>query len=240
MDDVLLHRRFLEIGSEDTLNLLMQKHYKSICSYVYSIVRNHQDADEITNKTFLKAFYKRETIKYPEQLIGWLYKTAKHAAIDHIRNKQQEVKQGPEFVSLDNEDGESNTAAASMLAAQQAQQTEADQKLLKGLLRLLSEKELEVVQCLMDGLKPRQIAEVIGSTAEAVQKRWERILKWLRPIAHNLDELLDNLPPQEQKVMERYLDNQPIKEISKKLGISPTDVETCVKRVIREWKKTTK
>ena len=38
--------------------------------------------------------------------------------------------------------------------------------------------------------------------------------------------------------MERYLDNQPIEEISKSLVITPTDIETCVKRVIREWKKT--
>ncbi|RKU30764.1 hypothetical protein C6497_03535 [Candidatus Poribacteria bacterium] len=90
----------------------------------------------------------------------------------------------------------------------------------------------------MDDLKPKQIAEAIGSTAEAVQKRLERIFKWLRPIAHQLDELIDNPPPQERKIMERYLDNQPLKEISEKLGISPTDVEVCVKRVIMRWKKT--
>ena len=76
------------------------------------------------------------------------------------------------------------------------------------------------------------------SLAEAVQKRWERILKWLRSIAHQLDELLKNLPSQEQKIMERYLDNQPLKEISEKLGISPHDIEVCVKRVIKRWKKT--
>ena len=40
--------------------------------------------------------------------------------------------------------------------------------------------------------------------------------------------------------MERYLDNQPLKEISEKLGISPTNVKACVKRVIKQWKKTTK
>ncbi len=90
----------------------------------------------------------------------------------------------------------------------------------------------------MDGLKPREIAEAIGSTAEAVQKRWERMREWLSPIAHQLDELISELPSQEQKIMERYLDNQPLKEISEKLGVSPTDVEVCVKRVIKRWKKT--
>ena len=40
--------------------------------------------------------------------------------------------------------------------------------------------------------------------------------------------------------MERYLDDQPIEEISRSLRISPTEVETRVKRMIREWKKLAK
>ena len=236
MNDNVLNRQFLETGSEEALNLLMQKHYKAVRAHVFRIVENDQDADEITNETFLKAFNKREMIKYPDKLVGWLYTTAKHLAIDRLRAKQREVERMSDFVSLDNLDGE--VEAASMLAAEQAQQAKTDHDLLKGLLRLLPEKDLEVVEHLLDDLKPKQIAEAIGSTAEAVQKRWERMREWLSPIAHNLDELLDNLPPQEQKIMKRYLDNQPLEVISEKLGVSPTDIEVCVKRVVKRWKKT--
>ena len=213
----------------------MQKYYEPIHAYVTKIIGDHHDVDGITNETFLKAFEKRETIKYPDKLIGWLYITAKYLVIDYIRARQ-EVDQMSEFVSLDHVVGEVEEAL--MLVAQQAQQTETKHYLFRRLLQLLPEKDLEVVQYLLDDLKPKQIAEAIGSTAEAVQKRWERLLKWLRPIAYQLDELIDNLPPQEQKIMERYLDNQPLEEISEKLGISPYDVEVCVKRVIKRWKKT--
>ncbi len=126
----------------------------------------------------------------------------------------------------------------SILAARQAQQTENRQYLLTGLLRLLSDKDREIVEYMLDSLKPKQIAEKVGSTAEAVQKRRERILKWLQPIAQQLDELLENFSEPEQKIMERYLDNQPLETISEKSGVSPTDVEMCVKRVIKQWKKT--
>ncbi len=234
MDDVL-HRWFLETGNEEALSLLMQKYYEPIRASVTKIIGNHQDAGEITSETFLKAFNKRKTIKYPERLAGWLYTTAKNAAIDRLRDYQREAEQMSEFVSLDN----SGVAAeASMLAAQQAQQTETGHYLLRRLLRLLPEKDLEVIEYLLDGLKPREIAEAIGSTAEAVQKRWERMREWLNPIAHQLDELISDLPSQEQMIMERYLDNQPLEEISEKLGVSPHDVEVCVKRVIKQWKKT--
>ena len=239
VDDDILHRRFLETGCEDALKQIMQKHKESLRDYVFSILKDSEDADEVTNETFLKAFNNRETIEYPEQLIGWLYKTAKNAAIDRLRTKEREGKHVYEFVSLDDEDSESMTAAT-MLAERQAEQTEMNQYQLTRLLRLLSEKEREIVDYKIDDLKPKQIAEKIGSTPEAVQKRWERILKWLRPVANQVDELLNNLPPHDKKVMERYLDNQPIEEISRSLRISPTDVQTCVKRVIREWKKTAK
>ena len=225
-------------GSEEELRLLMEKHYKPIYNYVFLILKDPQDADEITNETFLKAFNKRNTIKDPERIVGWLYTTARNAAIDRLRIRQQEVNQMHEFVSLYNVDGAKETAEASMLAAQQAQQTETELYLLRRLLRLLSEKDLQVVEYLLDDQKPKQIAEAIGSTTEAVQKRWERILKWLRPIAQQLDELISDLPSQEQKIIERYLDNQPLKEISEKLGVSPHDIEVCVKRVIKRWKKT--
>lgn len=235
IEDDALHRWFLESGSEEALSLLMQKYYEPVRASVTKIIGNYHDADEITNETLLKAFNKRETIKYPDKLVGWLYTTAKNVAIDRLRDRQQGVNRMDEFVSLDNVEGERKSAAASMLAAQQ---TETERYLLRHLLRLLSEKDLEVVEHFLDDLRPSEIAEAISSAAEAVQKRWERILKWLRPIAHQLDELIDNLPSQEQKIMEGYLDNQPLKEISEKLGISPTDIEVCVKRVIKRWKRT--
>ena len=225
-------------GSVEALSLLMEKYYEPIRASVTKIIGNREDADEITSETFLKAFNERKTIKDPESIVGWLYSTARNAAIDRIRNNQQKVNQIHEAVSLYNVDGERETAEASMLATQQAQQTEAELYLLRGLLRLLSEKDLEVVEHFLDGLKPKQIAEAIGSTAEAVQKRWERMREWLSPIAHQLDKLISDLPSQEQKIMERYLDNQPLNEISEKLGRSPHDIEACVKRVIKRWKKT--
>ena len=171
-EDDLLHRLFLETGSKEDLQLLMQKHYESIYRSVFSILRNHQDADEITNETFLKAFKKRETIKYPDKFLEWLYATAKNAAIDRRRKMS-------ELTYLDDADGERTSADASMLIARQAQQAETDLYLLNGLLRLFSEKDREVVDYLMDELKPKEIAEEIGSTAEAVQKRLERMRAWL-------------------------------------------------------------
>ena len=99
-------------------------------------------------------------------------------------------------------------------------------------------KDLDIILHILKGHKLDEIAEATGDTPGAVQKRWERIRKWLAPIARNLEPLLDCLPEKnDRKIMERYLDNQPLSEISERLSISPSAIEAVVKRVIKDWKK---
>ena len=54
------------------------------------------------------------------------------------------------------------------------------------LLCLLQGKDRKVAELKLAGAETAEIAETVGSTAEAVQKRWERILEWLIPIGRNL------------------------------------------------------
>ena len=50
---------------------------------------------------------------------------------------------------------------------------------MKQLLRLLSDKDREIVAFMLDGLSRKEIARKIDSTPDAVQKRWERFTAWL-------------------------------------------------------------
>ena len=132
----------------------------------------------------------------------------------------------------------------SFLAETDAQQTEADRYLVRQLLCLLQGKNRKVLELKLAGAEIKEIAETVGPNAVAVQKRWERILEWLTPIALNLEELMDCLPKEnDRKIMERYLDGQPLSEIvkaMKTIGISRSDVKKRVKRVIAQWKEAAK
>ena len=157
-----------------------------------------------------------------------------------IRKSRQQAK----YLSIEVLDQpsvrERETLSASILAERNTEQTQADQYLTKQLLRLLSDKDREIVEFTLDGLSPREIAEKIDSTPGAVQKRWERLTAWLRPIGLHLDALVDCLPKEDRKIMERYMDGRPLSDIAKANGMSHSDVDKCVKRVIRQWKKAAK
>ena len=164
--------------------------------------------------------------------------TARNLLNDTIRASKRRLPIQP----LNNlSDSDRETPFASVIIERQNQQTEANRYLLQRLLRLLSDKDREIVEFMLDGFSPKEIAETIDSTSEAVQKRWERIRKWLCPIGLHLDELVNCLPEEDdRKIMERYLDGEPLLEIATAIGISCSDVEECVKRVIKQWKKAVK
>ena len=137
---------------------------------------------------------------------------------------------------------ERNARYATSLAETDAEQAEGRRYLVRQVLRLLQGKDRKVVELKLEGAKIEEIAETVGPTAEAVQKRWERILEWLIPIIRNLDALVDCLPEEKDRwVMERYLDGQSLSEIAKAIvGISRSTIEKTVKRVIKQWKKAAK
>ena len=160
--------------------------------------------------------------------------------LNEIRDAKRRRQTGYTFVesleSLSVNEGEAHYATS--LAETDAEQTEAERYLVRQLLCLLQGRDREVVGLMHKGFTTQEIAESINATPDAVQKRLERIRKWLIPIARNLDALTNCLPAEkDRKVMERYLDGQSLSEVAKAIGISRSKVEETVKRVIKQWKK---
>ncbi|MCY3721215.1 MAG: sigma-70 family RNA polymerase sigma factor [Candidatus Poribacteria bacterium] len=245
MNDVRLNRRFVEADDTDeqeVCRLIFNAYYKIVFDAVSRMFRGHPDtavdADDITSETFTKAFNKRKDIQEPEKLVEWLITSAKNLMIDKMRRFRTQIGRLPTETVGSDVDLESQASFSSTLAETDTEYTESNRYRVAQLLRILQEKDREIVVFILDGFSPKEIAETTNSTPEAVQKRWERLRKWLEPIARNLDALVDCLPEEnDRKIMERYLDGQPLSEITKAIGISRSDVEERVKRVITRWKK---
>ena len=244
-NDVSLNRRFLETGDIEAFTLVFKKYYPVIYAHVSRMMRNHPDpavdADDITSETFAIAFTKREEIREPEKLLAWLLSTARNLAIAEIRNSERRMR----HLAIESRDNlsisERDTLFASTLLKTDADQNETNRYLVTQLLRLIPDKDREIVELRLDGLRPREIAQTIGSTVGSVQKRWERLITWLKPVGLNLDALMSCLSDEnDRKIMERSLDEQPLSEIAKAIGVSRSTVEETVKRVRTQWKKAVK
>lgn len=246
MDSVSINRQFLETNDEEkACELLFNTYHKAVFAKIDRMMRNHPDpavgAEDITQETFIKAFKKRHQIREPEKLRGWLFAIAKNLTLNEIRDAEKRRQAGDSpLESLDSLSvSERETPYATSLAETDAEQAEAERYLMRQVLCLLQGKNRKVVELKILEVEIEEIAETVGLTAEAVQKRWERALEWLIPIARNLDALINCLPAEKDRwVMERHLDGQSPSEIAKAIvGISRSTVEETVKQVIKQWKK---
>ena len=245
VNDISLNRRFVETDDEEeACRLLFNAYYKIVFNTIDRRRWNHPDTvvdpDAITSETFIKAFNKRKQIGEPEKLLEWLVKVAKNLMIDEIRKSRR--KRRLEVVRLESLSiSERSAPYATSLAETDAERTEAERVLEAQLLLLLQDQDREIVDLLIDKLRPKEIAGVITSTAGAVQKKLERIGKWVIPIVHNLGALINCLPEaKDRKIMERYFDRQPLSEITEALGVSRATLEETVERVIAQWEKAAK
>lgn len=230
---------------QEVCRLIFNAYYKIVFDTVSRMFRGHPDpavdADDITSETFMKAFNKRKDIQKPEKLLEWLITVAKNLTVDKVRRFRTQIGRLPTETVGSDVDLESEASFASTLAETDTEYAEANRYRVAQLLRLLQEKDREIVAFMLDEFSQKEIAKMISTTPGAVEKRWKRLKIWVVPIMLHLEALIDCLPEEKDRwIMERYLDGQPLSEIAKAIGISRSDVEGTVKRVIAQWKKAAK
>jgi RNA polymerase sigma-70 factor (ECF subfamily) len=72
------------------MDSLHQELYQEIKRYVRNHVREKEDAEDIVQNIFLKIHLHKNQLQSPEKLIGWMYRIAKNAVIDHYRIKKKQ------------------------------------------------------------------------------------------------------------------------------------------------------
>jgi RNA polymerase sigma-70 factor (ECF subfamily) len=72
------------------MDSLHHEFYQKIKRYVRHHVRDKVDTEDIVQNIFLKIHLHRDQLQSPEKLIGWMYRIAKNAIIDHYRLRKRE------------------------------------------------------------------------------------------------------------------------------------------------------
>ncbi len=75
-------------GNTHSFSVLLKRYQRPIHSLVRQIVSNREDAEELTQDVFLKAFRKLDTFKGGSSLSTWLYRIASNTAVSATRKKR--------------------------------------------------------------------------------------------------------------------------------------------------------
>jgi RNA polymerase sigma-70 factor (ECF subfamily) len=77
---------------ERACNKLLNLYKGRIFSYVYRIVRNYHDAEDITFDTFIKCFHALPTFDLSRPFATWLFTIAHNLTMDYFRRSKQEYE----------------------------------------------------------------------------------------------------------------------------------------------------
>lgn len=93
-NDEVIVNRCLE-GDRAAFAFLVGKYKETVHAYAYHRVSDYQDAQDITQEVFVKAYRKLAQLKWPHRFQSWLYTIASNECStwlrEHLREREQEV-----------------------------------------------------------------------------------------------------------------------------------------------------
>lgn len=159
-------------GDREAYRELVERYQQRAYAIAYGVVRNREDAEDVVQEAFVKAYLGLKKFKRKSSFYTWLYRIVYHMALDLRRHQARRGGAGVELEDhhLHNAD-ESTLGSKEERPDQQAESTE-DMRLLQHALSQLSE-EHRVVLLLreVEGLSYSEIAEVLNLRKGTVMSR---------------------------------------------------------------------
>jgi RNA polymerase sigma-70 factor (ECF subfamily) len=154
--------------------------HRLVYTQALRLVRDRQDAEDVTQETFLRVFRGLSGFRGDAQFETWLYRITANAAMTHLRRRGR-------FGDLLPDDADERLEAPS--GSQLPADTPVDRQALAAALASLPDP-MRIAVVLKDvyGLSCLEIAEMEGSTEGAIKVRLHRARKRLKDALFEQDE----------------------------------------------------
>lgn len=169
-DDISTVNRVLA-GDMNAYSTLIDKHKDLVFTIALRITQNREDAEEIAQDTFLKAYQKLSSFRKESRFATWLYRIVYNESISRVRKKR------PVTISLEEEttlDPADDTPDESLFGLEPGEQ----QKVIGEVMRALPESDQVLLTLFyLDDQPVSEIAQVTGMSESNVKVRLHRCRK---------------------------------------------------------------
>ncbi|MBI1286754.1 MAG: sigma-70 family RNA polymerase sigma factor [Flavobacteriales bacterium] len=168
--DKRLLEQFRDPSSRNLAFSELVNHYQErLYWHIRRIVIDHDDADDVLQNTFIKAFKNLERFREDSQLYTWLYRIATNESISFLKSKRRNI-----FVSLDDV---SHALSSKLEADPQLSGDAIQMKLQKAILTLPTKQRMVFNMKYFDEMKYEDMAEVTGTSVGALKASYHHAVK---------------------------------------------------------------
>ena len=169
-------------GSQEALKTLISRHIKRIYQFTYRMTGSAEDANDITQETFIKAWKHLGRYNPKKKFVSWLLAIARNTALDSLKKKKAVVfsalngrEEDPEGFSF-----EDTLADIEPLQDEVFGKKEADKVAEKALAELPLHFRDIIILHVYQELTFQEIAEMVKKPLNTVKSLYRRGLIYLK------------------------------------------------------------
>lgn len=171
------------VGDKEAYRVLVEKYQQRVFAIAFDVVRSREDAEDIAQESFVKAYLSLPEFKGESSFYTWLYRIAYNMAIDFRRRT---VRRGGAPVEFDETRADVVAEAAGSVqnrfgSPQELMlRKEESQQIQKVLTEISPEHRAVITLREIEGLSYEEIADVVGVSKGTVMSRLHYARKHLQ------------------------------------------------------------
>ena len=160
-------------------NQLVRIYQQKVYWHIRKMVIDHDDADDLTQETFIKVWKALDNFKGDSQLFTWIYRIATNECLNHLAKKKRRF-----FLPINDitEELSNKLENSDMISGDEIQL-----KLQKALLTLPDKQRLVFNMKYYDEMKYEEISDITGTSVGALKASYHLAVK-------KIEEHLKNSP----------------------------------------------
>lgn len=171
-DEDFAYVRRVQEGDVAAFDQLILKYRERLFSIIYNLTSNREDAADLTQEAFIKAFRSINRFKGKSSFFTWLYRIAVNSSLTHL--KRNRMRRFFSFENINEEMGSSEiieALAEKMKSDKSALLSELQEKLNEALHKLSPKHRTVVVLFEIEGLSHQEISEIMKCSVGTVRSR---------------------------------------------------------------------
>jgi RNA polymerase sigma-70 factor (ECF subfamily) len=162
----------VQAGDVAAFDKLILKYRERVYSIIYNLCANREDAADLTQGTFIKAFQSINRFQGQSSFFTWLYRIAVNATLTHLRKNKLRTFFSFERITEEDKSSEVLEALTDKTGAdREVFVKELQEKLNEALQKLSINHRMVVTLFEIDGLSHNEIAEIMSCSVGTVRSR---------------------------------------------------------------------
>jgi RNA polymerase sigma factor (sigma-70 family) len=159
-------------GDLEAYDELVRRYQERIYATVYHMTSNHEDANDLAQDSFIKAFQALRSFKGGSSFYTWLYRIAVNKTINFLKQRKNRVHMSLNDLDFNTENNPDLVALISdKTPRRDAGLKELQEKLNAAMLKLSEPHRLVVVLHDVQGMSHEEVAEVMDCNIGTVRSR---------------------------------------------------------------------